>query len=297
MTPAGVITILHNFEDGTVTDDGGEPAAALVQGRDGNFYGTTQLGGSGAGGTVFQMTPSGTLSILHNFVDGSVTNDGQNPVTPLIQASDGYLYGTTTAGGSAHDGAIFRLTPLVPLTIVHSFGDGSVTNDGKEPYAGLFQGSDGNFYGTTFAGGSATEGTVFEMTPSFVVTILHSFDDGSVTNDGENPTEPLMQASDGNFYGTTPSDSLEGEGSLYEVTLEGEYSSLYNMSFDGLGHGESPHCAFLQASNGTLYATTSLGGTEQNGTVFSYDLGLPAPRNGSEGPGYSNLLWRNSQTG
>ncbi|MGO8672006.1 MAG: choice-of-anchor tandem repeat GloVer-containing protein, partial [Capsulimonadaceae bacterium] len=147
-------------------------------GSDGNFYGTTYFGGSTRGdngsnglGAAFKITPSGSVTILHSFRDGSVTNDGANPYAGLIQGSDGNFYGTTVDGGSTYgsglfgngDGTVIKMTPSGSVTILHSFGDGSVLNDGDNPYAGLIQASNGIFYGATKIGGSAGPGTVFDL--------------------------------------------------------------------------------------------------------------------------------------
>jgi uncharacterized repeat protein (TIGR03803 family) len=158
-----------------VTNDGKEPEAGLVLGSDGNFYGTTSFGGSALWGTVFKMTPSGTVTILHSFGDGSVTNDGLGPRAGLILGSDGNFYGTAGEGGSATpgdgNGTVFKITPSGSVTIMHSFGDGSVTNDGTNPVAGLVLGSDGYLYGTTENGGvteglfDPSDGTVFRLPP------------------------------------------------------------------------------------------------------------------------------------
>ena len=159
MTPSGTVTILHNFSG----SDGKEPEGTLIQARDGNFYGTTSFDGTGgSGGTVFKMTPGGTLTTLATF-------DGQGgpeyPYAGLIQASDGNFYGTSTGGGTQHgNGTVFKMTPSGTITTLHSFA----CTDGCAPYGGLVQGSDGNFYGTTRSGGTNgfNYGTVFKITPS-----------------------------------------------------------------------------------------------------------------------------------
>ena len=142
---------------------------------------------------------------LHVFGNGSVVNDGTGAYGGgVIQAADGNFYGTTWYGGTASDGVVYKITPQGQLTILHSFGDGSVANDGNgnQGASSLVQGSDGNFYGTTVGGGSAGKGAVYKVTPTGTVTILHSFADGSVNKDGTEPFAPLIQGADGNFYGT-----------------------------------------------------------------------------------------------
>src|SRR6267378_3149959 len=133
------------------------PQAPLIQGTDGNFYGTTANGGAFSAGTVFQLTPAGTLTVLHEFAGGT---DGAAPVAGLIQAADGNFYGTTSQGGASNAGTVFQLTPAGTLTVLHEFAGGT---DGAAPVAGLIQAADGNFYGTTTQGGASNAGTVFQL--------------------------------------------------------------------------------------------------------------------------------------
>jgi uncharacterized repeat protein (TIGR03803 family) len=278
ITPSGAVTILHSFFDGSVANDGGDPVAGLIQASDGNLYGTTSEGGSADNGTVFKITPSGTVTIIHSFLDGSVANDGAGPDAGLIQASDGNFYGTTEYGGSAGWGTVFKIAPSGAVTILHSFGDGSVANDGWYPCGGLIQASDGNFYGTTWYGGSADWGTVFKITPSGTVTILHSFGDGSVANDGWYPFAGLIQASDGNFYGATwygGSTAVAGEdygngwGTVFKITPSGTVTILHSFGDGSVANdGCEPFAGLIQASDGNFYGTTAGGGSAENGTVF-----------------------------
>jgi uncharacterized repeat protein (TIGR03803 family) len=183
-------TVLHGFELPPSNPSG------LFQGTDGNFYGTTANGGASGSGTVFQMTPSGTLTTLHPFTGGS---DGAYPYAGLIQGTDGNFYGTTVQGGASGRGTVFQMTPSGTLTTLHPFMGGS---EGAYPYAGLIQGTDGNFYGTTYEGGASGRGTVFQMTPSGTLTTLH----------------PFMGGSEGaNFYGTTYQG---GAGGYYETVFQ-----------------------------------------------------------------------------
>jgi uncharacterized repeat protein (TIGR03803 family) len=159
--------VLHMFANDGV--DGGNPTASLMLGADGLLYGTTQMGGSKSGGTIFKMDTNGSsYQVIHNF--GSVTNDGQSPAAGLIQGRDGYLYGTTTKGGAyppgnrGYDGygVAFKVeTTGSGYTVLYSFG--GTANDGRNPQGGLTQGLDGAFYGTTSAGGILNAGTVFRL--------------------------------------------------------------------------------------------------------------------------------------
>jgi uncharacterized repeat protein (TIGR03803 family) len=154
-----------------------------VQGSDGNFYGTTEAGGTNEVGTVFQISTGGTLTSLYSFIG---TNDGANPEAGLALGSDGYFYGTTEAGGAYTDqngegyGTVFKISTNGTLTSLYSFTGG---NDGAYPYAGLVQGSDGSFYGTTEGGGQGGAGTVFRLTvgPAAPVFQAVTLNDGTLT--------------------------------------------------------------------------------------------------------------------
>src|ERR1035441_1873745 len=151
----GALTNLYSFTGG---NDGANPYAVLVQGSDGSFYGTTMLGGTNGYGTVFQISSNGTLTTLYSFTGG---NDGGNPAVGLVQGSDGSFYGTTEYGGTNNAGTVFKISTNGALTTLYSF---TGQNDGAEPLAGLVQGSDGSFYGTTWMGGLGGAGTVFRLT-------------------------------------------------------------------------------------------------------------------------------------
>jgi uncharacterized repeat protein (TIGR03803 family) len=203
ITPGGTLTTLHSF-DGT---DGFVPSAGLVQATDGNFYGATYGGGAsypcpggfpgGYCGTVFKITPAGTLTTLHRF-DGT---DGSGHAA-LLQATDGNFYGTTFGGGANDGGTVFKITPGGTLTTLYSFCSQTNCTDGTFPYAGLVQATDGNFYGTTTRGGANVGGTVFKITPGGTLTTLYSFCSQANCTDGGAPAAGLVQATDGNFYGT-----------------------------------------------------------------------------------------------
>jgi uncharacterized repeat protein (TIGR03803 family) len=187
-------TTLVNF-DGT---NGANPQAPLVQGADGNFYGTTVQGGAYGGGAVFKITSAGTLTTLYSFcASGGSCPDGLWPYAGLVQASDGNLYGTTEGGGASDAGTIFKITPSGALTTLYSLC--TQNGDGCYTFAGLVQASDGNFYGTTWVGGALDQGTVFKVTPGGTLTTLYSFCSQPNCTDGSDPTAALVQARDGNF--------------------------------------------------------------------------------------------------
>jgi uncharacterized repeat protein (TIGR03803 family) len=211
ITASGTETALHVFPK--TGSDGEIPYAGVIQGSDGNLYGTTYFGGSSGFGTVFKVTPSGTETVLYSFAGGS---DGEHPYAGVIQGSDGNFYGTTYQGGTSGLGTVFKITPSGTETVLHSFAGGS--SDGANPEAGVTQGTDGNFYGNTYQGGTGNLGTVFEITPSGTETVLHSFAGGS--SDGANPTANLLQSSDGNLYGSTGAGGTSGYGTFFKVTLQ-----------------------------------------------------------------------------
>jgi uncharacterized repeat protein (TIGR03803 family) len=286
MTPGGSVTILHTFVGGAT--DGAHAYSPLIQASDGNFYGTTVYGGGGGCtlepggcGTVFKMTPAGTVTILHAFMSGAT--DGASPLTALIQAIDGNFYGTTVEGGDTARcyygcGVAFKMTPGGSVTILHAFVGGAT--DGFRPHAPLIQASDGNFYGTTTLGGNTTCGTfrfpnqdcgtAFRMTPSGTTTTLHAF--AGVT-DGYSP-HGLIQARDGNFYGTTAwggnvgctSSVTFGCGTIFKMTSTGTVTIL--SSFSATDGFHSPD-GLIQATDGNFYGTTYGGASPPHaGAVF-----------------------------
>jgi uncharacterized repeat protein (TIGR03803 family) len=254
ITLSGALTTLYSFCAQLNCTDGGGPVADLVQGADGNFYGAASGGGTYGYGTVFKITPSGTLTTLHSF-DYS---DGAVPEAALVQATDGNFYGTTEQGGGIYnDGTVFQITLTGALTTLHSFEG---YPDGSSPFAGLVQATDGNFYGTTEQGGAYDGGTVFKITPGGTLTTLHSFN----YSDGSNPSVVLVQASDGNFYGTTSAFAERGVGTIFSITPGGTLTTLHQ--FNG-ADGLYPK-ALVQAGDGSFYGTTEGGGAYDDGTVF-----------------------------
>jgi uncharacterized repeat protein (TIGR03803 family) len=210
----GKLTTLYAFCAQTNCPDGAYPSAGLVLAADGNFYGTTLLAGDSGNccGTVFKITPQGKLTTLHKF-----TGDGAHPYGKLLQASDGNFYGTTFQGGAHNQGTVFKMTPERTLTILYSFCSLSNCADGGQPYAGLVQGTDGNFYGTTYSGGTICSscGTVFQITSAGTLSTLHSFD----LTDGASPFGGLIQATSGRFYGTTYEGGSDSGGTIFSLDM------------------------------------------------------------------------------
>jgi uncharacterized repeat protein (TIGR03803 family) len=255
MTPAGTVTVLHSFNG----SDGSDPESALVQGADGNYYGTTSHGGTNDNGVVFSMTPGGALTILHTFTG----SDGRNSYASLIQGGDGMLYGTTEYGGAYDYGTVFSITPGGGLTVLHSFG--ASTSDGRQPMAPLIQGADGRYYGTTMGGGSTNDGTVYSITSSGSLTIEHAFSNSS--EGAMNPLGPITQGPDGNFYGTTGYGGANSVGTLFTMTPTGAVTLLHQ--FDYIDDGAHPAAGLILGPGGAFYGTTPDAGSNLNGTVFS----------------------------
>ena len=251
ITPSGTETIVHSFA--------GSPYAGVLQGSDGNFYGTTANGGTSGRGTVFELTPIGSETVLYSFPAGS-----SDPYCGLIQGSDGNFYGTTGAGGTNDAGTVFKITPSGTETVLHAFPTVG-GSDGQTPYAGVIQGSDGNFYGTTYFGGSSGFGTVFKVTPGGVETVLYSFAGGS--GDGANPYAGVVQGSDGNFYGTTYQGGASGNGTVFKITPNGIETVVYSFA-GGSSDGANPVAGVIQGSDGNFYGVTYSGGANALGTVF-----------------------------
>jgi uncharacterized repeat protein (TIGR03803 family) len=227
ITPSGTLTTLFRF-NGT---DGAGPTG-LVQAPNGDFYGTTLSGGTNSsfsGGTVFKITPSGTLTSLYSFCSqGYPCPDGYNPYGALVQAANGDFYGTTYYGGAngtpngSAGGTVFKITPNGTLTTLHSFCSESGCTDGNHPFAGLVQGSNGYLYGTTVEGGANGYGTIFKITSGGTLTTVYSFCSQSGCTDGDGPAAALIQATNGDFYGTTESGGCcgtNGDGTVFSLSV------------------------------------------------------------------------------
>jgi uncharacterized repeat protein (TIGR03803 family) len=224
------------------------------------------LGGRSGNGTIFQITPAGALTTIYRFKG----TDGSRPFAALVQGSDGYLYGTTLGGGINQYGTVFRTTTGGVLTTLHLFNG----TGGAAPHAPLVQAADGNFYGTTSLGGNAGCGsgcgTIFRITPGGSFTALYKF----VGTDGADPQAPLIQATDGNFYGTTVGGGAANSGTVFKITSGGLLTTIHSFcSQTGCPDGEIPY-GLVQYTNGKIYGTTEQGGANNDGTVYSLSLGL-----------------------
>ncbi len=305
MLSAQVYTDLHDFN---CTLEGCGPAypAIMAQGRDGNLYGTLEQGGTAQMGTVFRMTPTGTITTLYNFSG----LDGQNPDGGLVLGTDGNFYGTTRFGGASNLGTVFKITSAGKLTTLHSF----IGSDGSEPRPGLVLGksgafygttcgfnppwtansitpagklttivansleacdggpltvgTDGNLYGTAQSGGVSQLGSVFRLTPAGVLTDLFSSDFAH----GDNPIAPVVQGNDGNFYGTMSAGGAGSFGVVFRLTGSGTFTPLHSFGLDLNNDGLDPTAGLVAASDGKFYGATSggqTGGSVPNGNLFS----------------------------
>lgn len=265
MTPEGALTTLHDFD----STDGACPYGGLVQGVDGNFYGTTNWGGtgnscgSGGCGTVFSITPGGVLRTLHSFD----STDGAFPWGVLAQGSDGNFYGTTQSGGAGGWGTVFQITPAGALTTLHGF----VGTDGGEPFAPLVQATDGSFYGTTVGGGINNHcpiwpgcGTVFKITSAGAFTTLHEF----VLTDGSYPYPGLVQDTNGTLYGGTFEGGDYNHGTLFGLSVGlGEFVKMVPV-FGNVGAAVTILGTKLTGATGVTFNGTPASFTLQSKTAI-----------------------------
>lgn len=219
ITSSGTFTMLHSFCTQSGCPDGENPFDVLILGTDGNLYGTTLAGGAHGDGTVFRVTPGGALTTLHSFCSQSGCPDGEFPQTGLVQAGDENFYGTTILGGAYGNGTIFKMTPAGTVTTLYSVCSQSGCPDGNYLYAGLTQATDGNLYGIMQIGGANGYGTVFRITLSGTLTTLYSFCSQSGCTDGEYPAAGVVQDTNGNLYGTTADGGINGDGTVFSLSV------------------------------------------------------------------------------
>ena len=241
---------------------GADPEAGVIRDAAGNLYGTTYGGGPWNQGVVYKVTPAGQESVLYAFTGGA---DGANPTAGVIADSAGNLYGTTLYGGAAPgtngSGVVYELNTAGQETVLYTFTGGT---DGKWPFAGVIRDSAGNLYGTTGAGGTAGNGTVYKLDASGQEAVLYSFTGA----DGSGPNAGVIRDSEGNFYGTTVYGGT-GSGVVYKLDTAGHETVLY--TFTGGADGLWPFAGVIQDSAGNLYGTTQRGGSTGSGVVYKLD--------------------------
>ncbi len=281
LTLSGSLKVLYTFGksgDWTVPND-------IILGNDGNFYGTTQYGGTTTNGSIFKITPAGQYTDLYSFCPQTSCSDGGSPLYPPVLGDDGNLYGTTLSGGAYSDGVIYQLTPAGQYTVLHNFCSNvnAPCPDGSSP-ATIAKDADGNFVGTTIEGGANEYGVVFKITPSGQYSVLYNFSKSAGVFGW--PGSQLILASDGNFYGMLDgggSGSWDGKtrGAIYRVSPNGDFTPLQGFCQCGPQKGFNPIGGLFQGTDGNLYGTTAMGGlgpyTNEDwgyGTVFQYTSGL-----------------------
>jgi len=283
-------SVLYHFKGGT---DGALPTASLVEDPAHNLYGTTPHGGTSNLGTIFEVSPPGTVwteTVLYSFAGG---NDGANPFGNLIMDQAGNLYGTTFAGGGSANctagcGTVFQLAPPATQgapwteTVLYSF---TGLNDGANPLVGLIADSKGNLYGTTYNGGgvtcgTSTCGTIFELTPPvtkggpWTETVIHRF---GTSSDGAHPAAGLTFGLRGALFGTTQGGNNKAQfGAVFKLkppaTQGGSWTEGVLYRFTGGSDGASPNGSLIVDKTGNLYGTTYVGG-QSYGVVFEITFG------------------------
>jgi uncharacterized repeat protein (TIGR03803 family) len=278
ITTAGSFNSLYTFVDATLNSYG--PSNRIIQTSDGTFYGVTVTEGAHNNGSVFSVTTSGTASTLYSFAGGT---DQKFPGGGVIEGSDGNFYGTTSDyiadGGSAGGyGVVYQLTPAGKITILHTFDQ----TDGEAPTGPLVQGADGYFYGTTTLGGSSSYGVIYKVSSTGSFEVLHNFT--HVGTDGGVPSDGIMLAADGNFYGGSVEGGDGGEGSgggtIFKMTPSGTVTTIYNFcALSICADGEAPYAPPTQGTDGNLYGTASKGGADSVGAFYklTFSPALPAP--------------------
>ena len=263
---AQTFSVIHTF---TGTSDGQDPIAGFVIDGAGNLYGTATGGGSHWKGLVYKLNSSGQQTVLYNFSGGT---DGQTPEGRLVMDKTGNLYGTTNAGGVSNVGTVFQVSPNGKEKVLHVFSGGT---DGGSPVAGLTMDTAGNLYGTTTAGGSSGNGTVFKLVKptgtsgAWKEEVLYSFGTGT---DGAVPIAGVVLDASGNLYGTTSAGGTYGYGTVFELKRSAHSyteSILYEFTL-GLDGG-IPYAGLVMDSKGNLYGAASDGGgggDNGGGTVF-----------------------------
>ena len=257
LSPEGTQTILHAF---TGPPDGSTPFAGVILDSAGNVYGTTFGGGASFDGTVYEVDTAGNETVLYSFQGGA---DGTEPQAGLVRDSSGNLYGTMTNGGTANEGQVYEVAATGQKSVLYSF---PAMADGAIPLSGLIGDAEGNFYGTTWSGGTWNAGIVYKLTRSGDETVLYTFTGGA---DGGKPLGNLARDSAGNLYGTTFSGG-GGEGVVYRLDPAGQETVLHAFGGSGTGLDGGPEGGVILDSAGNLYGTTS-GGGEGFGTVFQLD--------------------------
>ncbi|HXC05310.1 MAG TPA: choice-of-anchor tandem repeat GloVer-containing protein [Bacteroidia bacterium] len=258
-SPTGQFSILHHFAGGA--SDGEAPYGSLIQASDSNFYGMTYQGGLYGYGTIFKCAPSGSMALLHSFKKD--TSDGGLPHGSLIQASDGNLYGMTTAGGLFNNGVVFKCATAGTYQVVHHFA--GYPSDGAAPDGDLLQAGNGKLYGMTSGGGTYGGGAILECSTGGTMSLMHSFRGNNT--DGGQPHGNLIQGKDSLLYGMTYGGSSPFNGTVFSCSTGGLFSLMHVFN-PGMTDGGNPYGSLIQARDGKLYGMTFAGGPISLGTII-----------------------------
>jgi len=258
---AQAFSVVHNFTGGS---DGANPVDGFIMDSRGMFFGTASAGGNAGLGVVFKANARGVVKALHSFAGGA---DGATPNSGVIEDAAGSLYGTTTAGGTAGAGTVFRVKGRRE-TVLYSFAGGA---DGAAPQGGLAMDAAGNLYGTTTAGGPAGNGTVFELVPpttrrgTWTEKVLYSFGTGT---DGVAPVAGVTLDASGNLYGTTSLGGAYGYGTIFRLATGTTWTETILHSFGYGSDGATPYAGLVSDASGNLYGAATDGGANGGGTAF-----------------------------
>ena len=267
---AQTFTVLTSLSSVAPPGGGGNLVWSLVQGVDGNFYGTTQGGGGTCAndpfatcGVVYKVTPAGKLSVIHDFCQNGCT-DGGAPFSGLFLSPSGTFYGTTTQDLVNHGGTVYSITAAGRVTTLHSFTGGG--GEGT-PYGPVIE-ANGDFYGITALGGSAQDGTTYKLTPGGTLTTLYTFNGNNGEQVGLVP-EGLLQAPNGALYGLTPFGTQNSNtcGTIFKMSPKGATTTLYNFE-NTSAQGCEPADGLVLGPGGDFYGTALSGGPANDGTIF-----------------------------
>ena len=247
-------SILYNFP-------GGNPQSGVTFDGNGNIFGTTVFGGANGAGTVWELSSTGTYSLLYSF--GDSLTDGSGPVAGVTIDSHGNLFGTTRAGGANGAGTVWEISSSNTYSVLYSFG--ASTTDANDPSAGVTVDASGNLYGVTEFGGANGKGAVWEISASNTYSILYSF--GASGGDAAYPVANVVFDSNGNMFGTSAYGGLYGGGAIWEITSTGSYS-VYHSLGSSSSDGANPLAGVAFDAYGDMYGTTKTGGASGVGTVW-----------------------------
>jgi uncharacterized repeat protein (TIGR03803 family) len=249
---------------------GVNPSTGLISGIP-EYSGTTNitltasnLGGSGTAGFVLTVLPSAPAitSVFTTLATFNYAN-GSNPIAGVVQGGNGSFYGTTLYGGASGAGTVYELTSSGSLSTLYSFSGGA---DGGNPWDTLATGTDGNFYGTTYYGGTANAGAIFKISPAGAFSSLCSM----ASSIGADPIGGLLSGTNGNFYGTATAGGTNGYGAIFQVSSAGLLTNLHSFSNSD---GANPWASVSLGNDGNLYGTTLAGGTAGGGALFKMTPG------------------------